>query len=663
MTFTRLPIAEGKRMFKHMLYAIATFGLLNACAPAPKNTVDTPETFAPVKADPVLDFSNRADFEAADRGFIASLDKGGIRNADGALVYSPEAYDFLKSDVPATANPSLWRQSQLNAKHGLFEVMDGIYQVRGFDLSNMSIIRGDKGWILVDPFISKETAKAALDLVNKELGARPVSVIILTHSHIDHYGGIRGVTDMEALKAGDLQIIAPEGFTRETVSENILAGNQMARRAGYMFGAFLPKGPKGHIGSGLGQGISLGNSGLIPPTISITKTGQTLEIDGVKMVFQMAPGAEAPEEFMFYLPQFKAFCQAEEMNHNLHNLLTPRGAKIRNGLVWSKHIDQAIDLFGKDIEVSFGSHHWPTWGNDNVIDFFEKQRDTYRYIHDQTLRLANHGGTMIEIAEQIKLPTSLASEFYNRGYYGTVNFNSKAQYQFYYGWFDGNPAHLNPLPPVEDAQETVRYMGGSTAILAKAQEDYDKGNYRFVASVLNKLIFAEPKNQDAADLLAKAYRRLGYASESGPWRDFYLTGAQELTMPLLTDISIKTGNPDMIANLPLDLFFDLMAVKLNGPKAEGLDMKINFAFTDTGERAALHLKNSVLNTRMGRQHEQADATITLSRTSLNQIMLKQASFPALMKSGDVKVEGSLLRLRKFMKLQDEFDYWFEIVRP
>lgn len=650
-------------MYKILLFTFLSLSLLTSCTNETKPVTSAAENFAPIKADPVLDFSNRADFEAAERGFIATIEATEIKDENGNLVYSPAAYAFLKADVPPTANPSLWRQSQLNAKHGLFEVMDGIYQVRGFDLSNMSVIRGDKGWILVDPLITKETAKAALDLVNKELGTRPVSAVILTHSHIDHYGGIRGVVNMDDLAAGKVQIIAPEGFTRETVAENILAGNQMARRAGYMFGAFLPKGPEGHIGSGLGQGVGIGSSGLIPPTISITHTGQALEIDGVKMVFQMAPGAEAPEEFMFYLPQYKAFCQAEEMNRTQHNLLTPRGAQIRNGLVWSKHIDKTIDLFGEGIDVSFGSHHWPTWGNDNVIDFFEKQRDTYRYIHDQTLRLANHGGTMIEIAEQIKLPKSLAKEFYNRGYYGTVNFNSKAQYQFYYGWFDGNPAHLNPLPPIEDAQQTVRYMGGSDAILAKAQVDYDKGEYRFVASVLNKLVFAEPKNQAAADLLAKAYRQLGYASESGPWRDFYLTGAQELTGPLLTDIEIKTGNPDMIANLPLDLFFDLMAVKLNGPKAEGLDIKINFAFTDTGEKAALHLKNSVLNTRMRRQHSEADATITLSRTSLNKIILKQASFPALMKSGDVKIDGSLLRLRKFMGLQDEFEYWFEIVRP
>ena len=650
-------------MLKFAIVGMSAACLLVGCADQTVSTPDeTKEIFAAVQADPVLNFSNRADFDAAKRGFIATLE-GEITDANGKPVYSPHAYDFLKADAPNTVNPSLWRQSQLNAKHGLFEVVDGIYQVRGFDLSNMTLIRGDKGWIIVDPLITKETAAAALALANKHLGTRPVVAVILTHSHIDHYGGIRGIASPEDIASGKVEIIAPSGFTRETVAENILAGNQMARRAGFMFGAFLPKGPKGHIGSGLGQGISTGNSGLIPPTREITRTGETLVIDGVEIVFQMTPGAEAPEEFMFYLPGFKAFCQAEEINRNQHNLLTPRGAQIRNGLMWSKHIDDTIQMFGDKIDVSFGSHHWPTWGNADVLDFYEKQRDTYRYIHDQTLRLANHGMTMVEIAEQIELPKSLASEFYNRGYYGTTNFNSKAQYQYYYGWFDGNPAHLNPLAPVAEAKKMVEYMGGSIAILEKAEQDYQSGEYRFIATALNYLIFAEPDNQTAKSLLAKTYTRLGYISESGPWRDFYLTGAQELTTPLLKDVVINTSNPDMIANLPLDLFFDLMAVRLNGPKAAGLNMKINFAFTDTGEKAALHLKHAVLNTRMGQQHEKAVATITLSRANLNRIILKQTSFPALMKEGAVKVDGSLLKLRKFMSLQDDFNYWFNIVTP
>jgi len=650
-------------MLKFIMAGMSTTFLLIGCAEQTiPDTDGTTETFAAVKIDPVLDFSNRTDFTSAERGFIATIEDD-ILDAGGNTVYSPTAYDFLNAEAPNTVNPSLWRQSQLNAKHGLFEVVDGIYQVRGFDLSNMTLIRGNKGWIIVDPLITKETAAAALALANKYLGTRPVIAVILTHSHIDHYGGIRGIVSQEDIANGKVQIIAPAGFTRETVAENILAGNQMARRAGFMFGSFLPKGPKGHIGSGLGQGISTGSSGLIPPTYEITQTGETLTVDGVEMVFQMTPGAEAPEEFMFYLPKFKAFCQAEEITRNQHNLLTPRGAQIRNGLKWSKHIDDTIQMFGDKIDVSFGSHHWPTWGNANILDFYEKQRDTYRYIHDQTLRLANHGMTMAEIAEQIKLPKSLASEFYNRGYYGTTNFNSKAQYQYYYGWFDGNPAHLNPLAPVAEAEKMVEYMGGSTAILEKAEQDYQEGEYRFVATALNYVVFAEPDNTSAKSLLAKTYTHLGYKSESGPWRDFYLTGAQELTMPLLKDVVINTTNPDMIANLPLDLFFDFMAVRLNGPKAAGLDMKINFNFTDTGEQAALHLKHAVLNTRMGQQHENAAATITLSRADLNRIILKQTNFPALMKQGAVKVDGSLLKLRKFMSLQDDFKYWFNIVTP
>ena len=613
--------------------------------------------------DSVLDFSDRRDFERAKKGFLGTIASGEIRDEDGNLVYSMKAYDFLKGEAPSSVNKSLWRQSQLTAMNGLFEVVDGIYQVRGFDLSNMTIIRGKTGWIIVDPLISKETAAAALKLANDTLGERPVKAVIFTHSHIDHYGGVRGVVDIADVENGNVQIIAPEGFTRETVSENILAGNGMARRAGYMFGGFLPKSPDGHIGSGLGPGISLGRSGLIPPTQTVSKTGEHLILDGIEIEFQMAPGAEAPQEFMFYLPQFKAFCQAEEMSHNLHNLLTPRGAQVRNGLVWAKHIDTAITRYGDGVEVSFGSHHWPIWGHADIIDFFEKQRDTYRYIHDQTLRLANEGGTMTEIAEQIKLPPSLAKEFYNRGYYGTVNFNSKAQYQYYYGWFDGNPSHLNPLPPVENSKQMVRYMGGAAAILEKAQKDYDQGRYRIVATVLNTLVFAQPDNSEAGALLGQTYRRLAAQAESGPWRDFYLTGARELTYKMNKSREINTANPDMIANLPLDLFFDYMAVRVNGPKAQGLDIKINFDFTDTDDTAALHLRHAVLNTRMGQQYDDADATVHLRRTDLNKVMLKQASFKGLMLARKIRVDGSLKSLKNFMSVQDEFEYWFNIVKP
>ncbi len=650
-------------MLRANMAVMAGLVFVASCGPNPvHNSQHTETPLKPVHADPVLDFSDRADFVAANRGFIATISEP-IKDEGGNIVYAPGDYGFLEGEPPESVNPSLWRQSRLNARHGLFEVVDGIYQIRGFDLSNMTLIRGAQGWIVVDPLISKETAGAALALANTHLGTRPVSAVIFTHSHIDHYGGVRGIVSAEDLSSGNVQIIAPQGFTRETVSENILAGNQMARRAGYMFGTFLPKNPKGHIGSGLGQGISLGRSGLIRPNHNITHTGETLIVDGVEIVFQLTPGAEAPQEFMFYLPEFRAFGQAEIINRTQHNLLTPRGAQIRNGLVWAKHIDDTIRMFGEKIDVSFGSHHWPTWGNAQILEFYEKQRDTYRYIHDQTLRLANHGMSMVEIAEQIKLPKSLASEFYNRGYYGTTNFNAKAQYQYYYGWFDGNPANLHPLPPSQEAKQMVRYMGGAEAIMAKAQADFETGNYRFVATVLNKLVFAEPDNIAAKNLLAETYTRMGFAAESGPWRDFYLNGAQELTRPLNTDIIINTANPDMIANLPLDLFFDLMAVRLNGPKAEGLDMKINFVFSDTGDKAALHLKNAVLNTRLHNQYADVDATVILSRADLNRILLKQASFRELMLKKRVKVAGSILKLQQFMALQDDFDTWFNIVTP
>lgn len=610
-----------------------------------------------------LPFDDRTDFEDARRGFIATLEDPVIRAEDGHVVYDMSKYDFIDADAPASANPSLWRQGQLNQIHGLFEVVDGIYQIRGFDLSNMSLIRGETGWIVIDPLISAESARAALALANKHLGKRPVVAVIYSHSHADHFGGVRGVIDERDVKAGKVRIIAPEDFTDHAVRENVIAGNAMGRRASYMFGNLLPKNAAGNVGSGLGQTTSSGALGLLRPTDTISATGQTITIDGIEIVFQLTPGAEAPAEIMFYFPQFKAFCQAEEINHTLHNLYTLRGAQVRNGLLWSKHIHDAIRLFGADAEVSFGSHHWPTWGNGAIVDFMKKQRDLYRYIHDQTLRLANHGYTMDEIAEMIELPAPLAQTFANRGYYGTLSHNAKAQYQLYFGWFDGNPANLNPLPPAEEGAKYVAYMGGADAVLAKARADYERGEYRWVATALNHLVFAEPGNQGARALLAVTYEQLGFQAESGPWRNFYLTGAQELRRGVAELPSPRTANRDIISALPIELLFDYLAVRLNGPEAAGKSYIFNIDLTDTGETAALYLENGVLNYTLGVQEADANTTLHITRTALDEINMGQATFLEKAAAGEASIEGNPLAWVDFMTLLDDFEFWFNIVTP
>lgn len=653
---------------RHLLTVLSAGLLLTACD---KTKTQTPPTEAAGVSDSVkashkavsdyLDFSDRTDFELAERGFIASFDDGKILKEDGTLAYDFKAYDFLAGEAPNTVNPSLWRQSQLAAKHGLFKVTDGIYQVRAYDLSNITFIEGDTGWIVIDPLISKEPAARAKALIDRELGERPVTAVIFTHSHADHYGGVRGLVNEDDVAKG-VRIIAPDGFVRETVSESILAGNAMARRATYMFGGLLPRDAKHQVGVGLGMGISTGEAGLLYPTDAITETGETLTVDGIEMEFIMALESEAPSEFMFYLPKFKAFCQAEVINHTLHNMYTPRGAKVRDGRRWSGYIDEAVYKYGAKTDVSFGSHHWPVWGSDAVIDFWEGQRDLYRYIHDQTMRLANQGYTMHEIPELMDMPDGIAKRFASRDYYGTVSHNAKAQYQLYFGYFDGNPANLNPLPPAAESRKFVDYMGGADAIMEKARADYDKGEFRFVASVLNKLVFAEPDNQAAADLLADTYTQLGYMAESGSWRNFYLTGATELRGGIPDAPKINTGGEDSVKAVPLDLYFDLLAVRLNGPKAAKKDRNINFVFPDTGERAHLFISNGTLHHRMGQTKDGAP-TVNITRTGLNQLNLKQKDFGDLIKDGSASIDGNPLAVRSFFGLIEEPKFWFEIVRP
>jgi len=609
-----------------------------------------------------LDFDNKNDFENASRGFIATLENTKIVNSEGMPAYDIGAFDFIKGPVPDSVNPSLWRQGELIAKHGLFKVSDGIYQVRNFDLSNITFVKGKTGWIVIDPLITKEPAAAAYELVKQELGDIPVSAVIYTHSHIDHFGGVRGLISEDDVANG-VRVIAPKDFTLETVSENILAGNQMARRASYMFGSLLPRSPTGSVGVGLGPAISSGLAGMINPTDEVTHTGEKLIIDGLEFEFILALGAEAPSEFMFYIPEYKAFCQAEIINHNLHNLYTPRGAKVRDGRIWSKYIDEAIVLYGEKTDVSFGSHHWPTWEQNEVIEFWTGQRDLYRYIHDQTLRQANHGYTMHEIPDLLDVPDGIAKAFANRGYYGTVSHNSKAQYQLYYGYFDGNPANLDPLSPVAEGKKFVEYMDGSENVINKAQQDFDNGEFRFAATALNHVVFAEPDNQAASDLLAKTYQQLAYMAESGSWRNFYLTAASELKNGIMDLPTPRTGGPDIVRAVPLDLFFDTMAVKLNGPKAADKNWRFNFQLTDTGENAVLIVSNGTLHHRMNTTDPDANATLKMTRNALDQLSMKTKTFAQLAKSGEASVEGNPLALRSFFGLLDDFEFWFEIVRP
>jgi alkyl sulfatase BDS1-like metallo-beta-lactamase superfamily hydrolase len=511
--------------------------------------------------------------------------------------------------------------------------------------------------------ISAETARVGLDLYFKHRGTKPVKAVIYTHSHVDHYGGVRGVTNQADVDAGKTKIFAPINFLDHAVAENVMAGTAMSRRASYMYGNLLPPDAKGQVGAGLGTTTSAGTVTLIPPTDIISKTGEKRVIDGLTYEFLWAPGSEAPTEMLFYLPKFKAINGAEDATHTLHNTYSLRGAKIREPLPWSKFINQAKTMWGEEAEVLFGMHHWPIWGNDKINHHIGMQRDMYRYINDETLRLANHGYTMVEIAEMFQMPKAIDTHFSNRGYYGSVNHNVKATYVLYLGWFIGNPATLNVLPPVESSRRYVDMMGGVDAVVKKAQEYYDKGEYRWVAQVVNHAVFAEPDNKAAKGLQADALEQLGYQAESGPWRNFYLTGAKELRDGVMQLPAPNTASPDTIRAMSLELFFDYLGMRLNGPKADGKHIVLNFDFTDVKKKGVVEMVNGVLNHTPDIQSKVADATITMSRDTLNQIVLGQTTTDAAIKNGDVKIKGSQAKLMEMLSYLDTFDFWFNIVTP
>ena len=615
-------------------------------------------------ADPDLHWEDELDFEFAQRGFIAKLKEPIIRNKDGRLVWDLTPYIFLDQETaPPTVNPSLWRQARLNMYHGLFKVTERIYQVRGYDLSVMSFVEGDSGWIIIDPLISAECAKASLDLVNLHLGERPIMAVIYTHSHPDHWGGVKGVVSEEDVKSGKIKIIAPDGFMEAAISESVFAGNAMGRRAAYQAGSGLPKGPKGQVDAGIGKTASNGTVTLIDPTTVITETGTSLIIDGVELIFQNTPDTEAPAEFNFYFPQFKALCMAENCTHTLHNLYTPRGAEVRDARAWARFINETIDLFVQKTDIIFASHHWPTWGRDRCIEFLKNQRDVYKYIHDETLRLANHGYNMVEIAEIIKLPPGLAGEWYNRGYWGTVSHDAKAVYQKYLGWFDGNPANLNPLPPEDAAKKYVEFMGGADATLAKARSAYDRGEYRWVVQVVNHVVFADPNNMAARRLQADALEQLGYQAESSIWRNLYLQGAKELREGVASKGAAIIASKDTVKAMGPDHLFDFLSIRLNGPKAWDKTIIINADITNTNEKYILALKNGVLNYTKNGQAGNADTTLVLTRSALDEIVLGEATPDQKVISGELKVEGNREKLDEFLSLLDTFEFWFNIVTP
>lgn len=658
-----------KRLISVLLFATAALKLCpmagaqtpsKAAGPRPASKITVMANHAVLTE---LQLQDTSDFQDAMRGFIAPLpDNGTITGDNGRLVWDLSRFQFVTGQpTPTTVNPSLWRQAQLLAIGGLFEVTPGIYQVRGADLSNITFIEGKSGIIVVDPCTSIETAKVGLDLYREHRGYKPIVAVIYTHSHVDHFGGVRGVIDEGDVLAGKVRIIAPEHFLEEAVSENVLAGNHMRRRASYMFGKLIAPGPTGTVGAGLGLTTPNGQPSLITPTAVITKTGQVLVIDGLAFEFLLAPGSEAPAEMHFYIPELKAVTAAENANHCLHNLYTLRGAKVRDARAWASYLEQTIDRWGDRVEVLFGPHTWPTWGNGRIVNHLKKQRDIYKYLNDQTLRLANHGYNMTEAAEMLTLPRELGRYWANRGTYGNLSQNVKAVWTYYLGYWDGNPARLQPLPPVEAGKKFTEYMGGANAVIQKARNDYQAGNYRWVAQVLDQVVSADTSNQEAKDLLADALEQLGYQAESGPQRNYYLTGAKELREGVQKLPVPHTASPDMIRALPIEMLFDYLAVRLNGPKSEGEKIAVNVNLADSTQQYGLVLENSVLHTC--KPVERPDVVLTIDRTSLNDIVLGQATLAEKLESGDARVEGNKAQLDTLFSLLDTFEFWWNVSTP
>jgi alkyl sulfatase BDS1-like metallo-beta-lactamase superfamily hydrolase len=614
-----------------------------------------------------LPFNNKQAFENSKKGYIAPLEnKGLVKNAKGDVVWDLPKFDFLAGDKPApdTVNPSLWRQAQIMQHFtGLFEVTEGVYQVRGLDLSNITFIEAPGGVIVMDPLISAETAKGALDLYRKHRGDKPVVAVIFSHSHLDHYGGVMGVTSHEDIESGKVKVYAPEGFTEAALNESVIGGNRQTRLSGYQYSQLVERSPTGNMTSGLGLDTSKGTVTFAVPTDVITEPFQTATIAGLDFEFMLAPDTEAPAEMFFYIPKYKALSTAEDAVHNQHNVYSLRGAKPRSAYNWAKYLKLANERWGDQAEVLYAPHHWPIWGQERISEHLTKQSAAYKYINDQSIRLANSGYDMVEAAEMLQLPSELQQEWSLRGYYGTTNHNVKAAIDKQFGWYNGNPATLHPLPRVPAAKRYVQYMGGADAIMEKAKADYDDGDYRWVMQVLMHLVYADPTNMAARNLMADASEQLGYQSEAGTWRGWYLSAAKDLREGVKPLPVLGFASPDTVAAMPLELFFDYLSIRLNGPGAAGKTIKLNLDLPDTEDKYLLVVQYGVLQYHKDRQADDADATITLDRSTLNEIIEGKLTVERGVVDDKIKIDGDPRKFGDFIALLDKFDPWYQVVMP
>ncbi len=651
---------------KNILKVITLSLLLSLSLYAAEESKDA-SSFTKQKNEQVLKelpFSDTQDFTDAKRGFIVTTPDLIIKNNEGNVIWDMKSYEYQAGiNAPVTVNPSLWRMAQINSLNGLFQVTDKVYQVRGFDISNMTIIEGNTGLIIIDPLLSAETAKAGLDLYYSNRPKKPVVAVIYSHSHTDHYGGVKGVIDEKDVKAGKVKVLAPDGFMEEAVKENVYAGNAMSRRTFFQYGSMLPKNPKGHVDTGLGKTLAAGGTiTLIPPTDTVKTTGEKRTIDGIQIEFLMAPDTEAPSEFLMYFPQFKMLDTAEDATHTLHNLYTLRGAQVRDAGNWWKVLDEALVRYGDKTDIVIAQHHWPKWGNKEIVSYLSNHRDAYKYLNDQTLRLINKGYTMNEVAEMIKLPERLDQDWALRGYYGSVSHDVKAIYQKYLGWYDSNPANLNPLPPEESAKKYVEYMGGSKAIIKKAKEAYNKGDYRWAAEVMNKVVFAEPNNTEAKNLQADILEQLGYQAENGTWRNEYLMGAYELRNGT-PKITATTVSPDTLNAMAPDMILDYIGISVNGDKATDKKISINWEEPNLKEKYLITLENSALVYRKVSNFGKADVTIAIPKEAFVGIAGKATTLTQEIQAGRAKVTGDTSKFNELMGILDTFTPDFNIVTP